>query len=64
MSAPPTVTNSGEDIILSELSVESEFLPEGVTLEDAYEIEMTLEAIAQGGYERVRFLDHMLDLKN
>lgn len=53
-AAPPTVTNSGEDVILASLEVVSERIADAaVSLAEAYEIEMTLSEIARGGYERV-----------
>lgn len=55
-SAPPPVANSGEDVILRTIKVKSETLEEGVKLEEAYEVEMTLNEIFKGGYERVILL--------
>lgn len=55
-SAPPPVANSGEDVILRTIDVKSETLEEGVNLEEAYEVEMTLTEIFKGGYERVNYL--------
>lgn len=50
-AAPPTVTNLGEDIILSSIDVTRETF-EG-SFEESYEIEATLLEIERGGYCRV-----------
>lgn len=60
--APPPVANSGEDVIHQDLQVEPELLAEGVSLEDAYEVDMTVKEILTGGYERIalQFPDELL----
>lgn len=53
-SAPPPVANSGEDAISQIIDVEPEAFAAGsVSLEEAYEVDMTLDEIEQGGYQRV-----------
>jgi diphthamide biosynthesis protein 2 len=53
--APPPVANSGEDAITRTVDIEPEaFASELVSLEEAYEVDMTLDEIDKGGYERVR----------
>lgn len=52
--APPPVANSGEDAILRVVDVTPELLGAEDLLEEAYEVEMTLNEINKGGYERVR----------
>lgn len=55
-SAPPPVANTGEDAILRTIDAAPEsFTDESATsLEEAYEVELTLAEIHKGGYERVR----------
>lgn len=53
-SAPPPVANSGEDAITRTVDVEPElFAAASVSLDEAYEVEMTLDEIAKGNYQRV-----------
>lgn len=53
-SAPPPVANSGEDAITQVIDVEPESFAAGsVSLEEAYEVDMTLEEIEKGSYQRV-----------
>lgn len=53
-AAPPTVTNSGEDVILQTIDIVPEtFADETVSLEESYEIESTLNEIERGDYCRV-----------
>lgn len=52
--APPPVANSGEDAITRVVDVAPEaFADDQVSLEDAYEVAMTLAEIAKGDYQRV-----------
>lgn len=54
MQAPPPVANSGEDVITRTVDVEPEAFSEPtVSLEEAYEVEMTLQEIERGDYQRV-----------
>jgi hypothetical protein len=52
-AAPPTVTNSGEDVILSTIDIVPEIIAQDSSLEESYEIESTLKEIERGGYSRV-----------
>ena len=56
MSAPPTVTNSGEDIILATTTVLPESFSDSLAFESAYEIESTLLEIEKGDYKIVSSL--------
>ncbi|KAL8292323.1 hypothetical protein RQP46_001789 [Phenoliferia psychrophenolica] len=61
--APPPVANSGEDAITRVLDVAPEaFADEEVSLEDAYEVAITLAEIAKGDYQRIalQFPDELL----
>lgn len=53
-SAPPPVANNGEDAITQIIDVEPETFAAGsVSLEEAYEVDMTLDEIEKGSYQRV-----------
>ncbi|GAA6032426.1 hypothetical protein JCM8097_008169 [Rhodosporidiobolus ruineniae] len=61
--APPPVANTGEDAILRTIDVEQEaFADEQLPLEEAYEIQLTLDEIRKGNYQRValQFADEQL----
>ncbi|KAK4704388.1 diphthamide biosynthesis protein 2, partial [Phenoliferia sp. Uapishka_3] len=61
--APPPVANSGEDAITRVVDVAPEsFADEQVSLEDAYEVLMTLAEIEKGNYQRIalQFPDELL----
>lgn len=61
--APPPVANSGEDAITRTLDVQPEsFTDAAVSLDEAYEIDMTLAEIEKGGYQRIalQFPDELL----
>ncbi|GAA5893300.1 hypothetical protein JCM6882_007998 [Rhodosporidiobolus microsporus] len=65
--APPAIANSGEDAILRTLDVAPEAftdsLSEGaVSLEEAYEVDLTVREIEEGGYLRIglQFADEQL----
>jgi len=53
--APPSVAPSGEDAILQ--SIDAQPLPlsdlDSVSLDEAYEVDLSLQEILRGGYSRV-----------
>ncbi|BGP16795.1 hypothetical protein JCM10213_002189 [Rhodosporidiobolus nylandii] len=62
--APPSVAPSGEDAITRTIDVHAAALTDegGVSLEEAYEVALTLAEIERGGYERIalQFADEQL----
>ncbi|GAA5837907.1 hypothetical protein JCM11251_004695 [Rhodosporidiobolus azoricus] len=62
--APPAIANTGEDAILRTLDVEPQQFTDSssTSLEEAYEVGLTLDEINKGGYQRIglQFADEQL----
>ncbi|GAA5851614.1 hypothetical protein JCM8547_001149 [Rhodosporidiobolus lusitaniae] len=61
--APPSVAPSGEDAILRTIDAEPQtFTDSAASLEEAYEVDLTLDEISKGGYQRIalQFADEQL----